>query len=230
MPCLQPELIPFFRAYGGMGRLNKAESWDEIKLAAIAHMVVFVQIPGDVSNKTYLIDIGIGIGPPRPIPLEEGVEVAGTTSPEKYRLVRAQHPHSALAPDASLEWRLQTNITRNWELLPGDGWRTLHQFGTQEFFLSDFEAFSWAVANRHQGLFHETVLALLFTSNGEEQMLGARVLVGSKVTARYGGKIEVLKELKTEEDRLLALKEYFGIEYSSSSLKHVSERGAALPT
>ena len=83
---------------------------------------------------------------------------------------------------------------------------------------------SWIVANHPTGEFYNNLMGLIYT--GAER-LGTRVLMGNKVTSRCGGKIEVLRELKTEDDRLVAFKDFFGIEYPADAVKYVANRGAS---
>jgi arylamine N-acetyltransferase len=59
------------------------------------HMVLIVQ-PLPDSNTTYLVDAGLGAaGPVRPILLEEGSIVQGTTPTEKHRLSKGFIPFSS---------------------------------------------------------------------------------------------------------------------------------------
>ena len=64
------------------------------------HMVLLVQ-PVENSNATYMVDVGFGGNcPVRPILLNEGEVVMGSTPTERHRLRRGKLPESSLGKSA----------------------------------------------------------------------------------------------------------------------------------
>jgi len=62
----------------------------------------------------------------------------------------------------------------------------------------------------------------------EERFLGSISLIGGMVRRTAGMRSEVLKELKTEEERIEAIREYFGVDVGKEGVQHIRGRTAAL--
>lgn len=204
------------RTYGTAGRVNEnAPGSLELNLTKITHMVLFVQFaPTDSFSEaeTYIVDVGYGLGIARPLLLKENNVVMGAALPEMHRLVKALHPESSFENSAKEQedWWLQVNLNDRGGVLPDGQWRTLYQFAEKELFLNDFAAMSFCVAQRGIGLFHSNIIAVMFTPWGEDT-LGRKVLSKKKVSLREGTGFKVLRDMKTEQDRITALREEFNI-------------------
>lgn len=171
--------------------------------------------------------------------LSHGEEMPGLIPPDRHRVVKAYHPESSLdttdpatVPLAE-EWRLEINTTRNGQELPQGVWRTLYQFSLHQYYLVDFEWLSVMVQSNPKSLFWNYLVVVLYTpAKGDSaevgEKMGVKVMMGPKVTYREGGKYEVLKEMKSEADRISALKEYFNIEYPLDAAVNVRNKNGAL--
>lgn len=212
------------RVYGTSGRVNITQSLD-ITFNQLSHMVLFVQIPPNSQQApsttsrppTYIVDVGFGGGIVRPILLEENHVALGASLPEQHRVTRASLPCSSLDetdPESkalAARWFMQVNLDRQGKVLPDGTWRTLYEFGEQEFFREDFEALSFVIWSTQHGLFWDNVLAVIYT-HLDEDTVGRKVMGRNKVTLREGSGYKILRELKTEADRIDALREEFFIQ------------------
>lgn len=188
-------------------------------------MVLLVQIPSDPlpcqsttsHPPTYVVDAGFGLGVARPILLKENHVALGAALPEQNRLIRAAHPDSSLdetdpeSKTLAARWFMQINLDNHGKVLPDGTWRTLYEFGEQEFFKEDLEALSFVVARREGGLFWDNVLAVIHTPLSVDT-LGRKVMGRKKVTLREGNVYKVLREFKSEDDRIEALGDDFFIQ------------------
>lgn len=219
------------RAYGTAGRVNDTMDVEIIDFGSLSHMVLFVQIPDPPNSpstaipQTYLVDLGFGLGGPvKPLLLKEDETISGSVPIEKHRLTKAPFPHSSLdssdeqTKSIAEDWVVQSNLDAHGNVLSEGRWRTLYQFGTMEFFLRDFEALSFVVAHRPRGLFWDRILAVASVPEGDGGSMARLVLSEDGRVMQYGTDgPKVLRELKSERDRIDALKECFGI--------HIDEGG-----
>jgi arylamine N-acetyltransferase len=96
----------FGRAYAGAARVNQAYAPSALpEFSALSHMVIFVQ-PIQDSNKTYLVDVGFGIGLTKPILLSNADDniITGTTPTEKHRLTRGSNLATSLGRCSTPVW------------------------------------------------------------------------------------------------------------------------------
>ncbi|KAG9011252.1 N-terminal acetyltransferase [Tulasnella sp. JGI-2019a] len=220
-----------FRVYATAGRVNQNQSITELNFVEPTHMVLFVQIPPkdppSIPLETYVVDVGFGIGPARPILLKEYEIVQGAAPPEKHRLIKAPIPNSSLDEDddeskqIAENWRVQVNLDEQGKPLPEGTWRSIYAFGMKEFFLRDFEALAFLVAHRPGGLFWEGVNVTRWEAFGNEGAL-ARVVMSKKGKVMwYGDEKRTLMEFRSEADRMRALRENFGIHVDEGSEKYL---------
>lgn len=87
-------------------------------------------------------------------------------------------------------------------------WNSYYSFQEIPFHYNDFEVFNYFTStNSHQV---HTVLIVRFLREGSE-IVGKVMLVNGTVKKNLGGKTEVVFKAKTEEERVEALRIYFGI-------------------
>jgi len=221
-------VLCFARVYGTAGRINKfqaEEQVDRVEFSDPSHMVLLLHL----DSETYMLDVGFGLGPARPMPLKDLEAVLGAAPPEKHRLMKAAPPNSSIDTEADKageciaeEWRLQVNTDIHRKPLPKDSWRTLYAFGRSEFFLRDFEAFSFFVAHRPGTIFWDRVNAVRWEAYGEGENFARVVLTKDGKVMWYGGEdAKTLKECRSETDRIVALREYFGIRVDDGAEKYL---------
>jgi arylamine N-acetyltransferase len=108
---------------------------------------------------------------------------------------------------------------------PDKEWNSFYSFGEIEFFQEDFEVMNWWGSAKT--LHRWTVLVVRFLREGDDvlfdrserrqsgdteiEIVGKVMLVSEVVKVNHGGKTSVARELKSEEDRIKALWDYFGI-------------------
>ncbi|KAG9023230.1 N-terminal acetyltransferase [Tulasnella sp. JGI-2019a] len=150
-----------YRGYNVMARMNRTGGDPNvINLTGLEHQLILMQIPGD--ENTYFVDIGIGLGVTRPVPLTVGYEFDGL-APQKYRFAQGVHPDSPLTDKEAEEWRLLTNLDVKSNPLPDPGWMTYFQFSTQPYYLKDIVDFNWLSHNRPDAVLPKKIYVFIFT-------------------------------------------------------------------
>lgn len=163
-----------------------------------------------------------------PIPLEEGASITNLGT-QDARLIRDYIPgQTVLSPSRRL-WIYQC---RNGSEKP---WVSFYCFNdVVEWMPEDFD-----VVNAYTGYSPEsfqtfTVLAVKFlrreskTALIGEEVYGKRMLVNGLVKENLGGKTQVVKECKTEEERVAALREWFGIELTEQEIAAIKGHKTAI--
>ncbi|EME40322.1 hypothetical protein DOTSEDRAFT_56541 [Dothistroma septosporum NZE10] len=163
----------------------------------------------------WMIDVGFGgDGAITPIPL---VDCTGTErtylnlGTQENRLVRDWIPAQAHRTEGSKLWIYQY---RNG---PEKDWNAFYAFAEVEAMENDFK-----VANRFTGSNPEsfqtwTVIAVKFLrrekedGSGDAEIHGKRILFNEVVKENLGGKTRVVKECKTDTERVQALEDWFGL-------------------
>ena len=192
------------------------------------HMVILVSLGDD----KYLVDVGFGpTNALEPVLLQEGTEVKcqpGMTG----RVVKRELKGSTRRKGDKEEWWIFQNKILEKE---GEDWTNGYCFGEAEWFEEDFETTNYKVSQSPRSWFTYTVILTRMILEGEKaaggqkresddktrdragdpEVVGSVTIFNSTVTRRIGGgKSEVLKECKTEDDRVQVLKEWFGLELS----------------
>jgi len=197
--------------------------------------MILLVTPSDVPRGSlYLVDVGFGMNiVARPVLLETGKLIPGSMVPEEHRLIRAAHPLSALELDDDprsedhKEWQLQQ---RCGTFQPD--WRTLYHFSPQfEALGLDYEALNYAIYSRPTNTpFWPFVVYVTHFWNSEKEKdqengaLGRRYMFANVVKERRGDQDTILRVLKTEQDRVTALKEVFGVELTEQEAEAIRGR------
>lgn len=120
--------------------------------------------------------------------------------------------------------RLWIYQCRNGPDLP---WTSFYAFSDAvEWLPQDFEVLNCFTGSSPKSFQTYTVLVVKFLRRASlgkmtgEEVYGKRMLVGGLVKENLGGKTTVVKECRSEEERVEALREWFGIELTEE------ERGA----
>ncbi|KAH7364476.1 putative N-acetyltransferase family protein [Rhexocercosporidium sp. MPI-PUGE-AT-0058] len=167
------------------------------------HQVLLVCMDSGV----YVVDVGFGSsGPTRPIHLTHGETVKWGATDAESRLIY-QEPSNPVMQGL---WVMQH---RNTTL---DDWTTKYCFGMTEFTAQDFEVMNYATSTRRTSMFTYMVLgSKMIFDEGLDDIVGAVTLSGATVKKRIRQKSEVVVKCATEEERVGALKEHFGLVLSS---------------
>ncbi|KAJ7488096.1 arylamine N-acetyltransferase 1, partial [Mycena latifolia] len=233
-----------FRVYAGCGRINEQPPGIAPIFHAFVHMILFVQ-PIEGSNTTYLVDVGAGAGLVRPILLEEGEVVMGTSPSERHTLVRTARTDSSLksSPHSpaqeKFEWRLRSVHDNKDPGQPGTT-RVMYSFIEDEFFDADYKAFNYSVLGLTAGIFWENVVCIKFFWMSDEEVRAVDQEVDTAaltpltrsaalISCREVGRTTtVLRVMRTEVERAEALKEFFSIIIPHADLGYICGREAEL--
>ncbi|KAJ7214438.1 hypothetical protein GGX14DRAFT_563253 [Mycena pura] len=205
---------------------------------AFVHRVLFVQ-PIAGSNVTYIVDTGDGTGLVRPMLLADGGIVEGASPTEQHRLTLTARADSSLesspnSPTAQkFEWRLESLHAAKDAGRPPTA-RVMYSFIEDEFFDEDPRV-ELPRARAHRGaLLGERHARSVDPSVDPAALtpltryLGRLTMAGSTVRRYVGMQTTVLREMKTEEERAEALREFFGISIPQKDLEFIRGRGAEL--
>lgn len=185
-------------------------------------------------------DVGFGgDGPTSPLLLssslgQEEPEVVPNLGAQEVRLRKGTFP-DAVKPEANPVWLYEY---RNGE---GAAWNTYYAFGEGEASHWDLECANWWVAAHPESFQRKQILVVKFVrgtaegavsngdgaaegdvdtgggSTGGVEVIGKIMLADGVVKRNMGGRTEVVKECKSEEERVKALEEYFGIHLSDDA-------------
>ncbi|KAF8623248.1 hypothetical protein AX17_007494 [Amanita inopinata Kibby_2008] len=192
-----------YRAYHVASRVNDANIPNPTGYGSQTHLLILVQLQD--SNRTYLADVGFGMGPSRPVLLSESEDniVSGTTATENFRLIRRADPRSSLetdgphAPINGRNWVLEVkhikSDTQDSSTLP---WVPCYSFSEAEFFALDIFDGSFVVCHQPiaMGLFYNNVIAIKYFLIDEE----GKLVFNSGATQ---DRVEWIKEKKKQVER-----------------------------
>ncbi|KAK7448824.1 hypothetical protein VKT23_013553 [Stygiomarasmius scandens] len=226
-----------YRAYAGQARTNGNFSPNgPPNYLHTSHMVIFLQ-PFPESNVTYVVDTGFGGGGlTRPILLSDDPDnvIVGTTPSERHRLTKEPLPQASFDDPA---WRLEVMYEK-----PNSSeslWRVIYSFSETEYFQCDFEAMSYFVSTHPPSptspfstlrdiVFLKRYFWIDDTGDIAQKEMGTLTLIGRTVKRQIGQTTEELKRLETEEERIKAIKEDFGVHIDDDGIEHIRGRKAEL--
>ncbi|CAJ0548819.1 Ff.00g024320.m01.CDS01 [Fusarium sp. VM40] len=177
------------------------------------HIVNIVTLP---DNSRWVIDASFGgDGPTQPMPLVEGTEWRNMGT-QDARLIKDFLPGQTEFTSGRRLWIYQCRNS------PDQSWISFYAFShSVEWLPADFEISNCFTGTSPHSFQTSTVLVVKFLlreskrSPTGEEIYGKRMLVNDVVKENPGGKTRVLQELKSEAERVEALKEYFGIEFTA---------------
>ncbi|KAF8623251.1 hypothetical protein AX17_007497 [Amanita inopinata Kibby_2008] len=160
-----------YRAYHVPSRVNEEHIPIPNSYGSQTHIVILVQLPD--SNLTYLIDVGFGMGPSRPVLLSESENnvVSGATATETYRVRRYADPRSSLETDGphdpinGRDWVLEAQrIKDDTEDASTSPWYRCYSFSEEEFYTLDITDGSFIVCYQPiaGGLFYNNIFAVKY--------------------------------------------------------------------
>ncbi|KAF9888068.1 N-terminal acetyltransferase [Aspergillus nanangensis] len=181
------------------------------------------------SSQKFSVDVAFGgDGPTNPMPLVEQHEqheqqpsrhapIIPNLGPQEVRLLQSAFPKQSLK--APRHWIYQY---RNGADKP---WNSFYCFTENEFFQEDFEVMNWFTSTAIS-THRLAVLVVRFLRRDEKlrfeegselpeeeevEIVGKVMLVNNVVKVNWGGKTTVVHSCDSEEQRVQALREYFGI-------------------
>ncbi|KAK6070671.1 arylamine n-acetyltransferase 1 [Seiridium cupressi] len=199
-----------------------------------SHCVNIVQIGGI----QYMVDVGFGAnGPSSVIPLQPGHEQAHI-EPARMRLV-----HEPIAQNVNQDckvWIYQHKIDDQ------AGWVPMYCFVDFEFLLEDIRGMNLSPSKSPSSFFRHKILTTRFTTTREVhvdkdlrpkealefggEIDGALIIDHDKLKWRRNGKTVLERTLESEEERLTALKKYFGIQLAVEDREAIRGTVGAIST
>ena len=163
-------------------------------------MVNVVTLEG---GRRYMVDVGFGgNGPVEPMLLEEGEAGVKHIEPAEARLVRGNIEQNT--DRGQRLWQYQHRVDAQAE------WEAVYCFTELEFLPEDYEIMSfWTSQSRKSWFTYIVVAVKMILEEGEA--VGTLILEGGEVKRRVRGRTEHLMTCKTEEERVLALANVFGL-------------------
>ncbi|PNS18055.1 hypothetical protein CAC42_4014 [Sphaceloma murrayae] len=198
---------------------------EKLKYSGWSHMVNLVTLPMDGGGEgVFLCDIGFGAGgPSRPLLVRDGetvVNVPGKTGGEEgghvVRFVREKVAQTTRGRGRENEMWVFERRTEEGEFRP------FYCFTEQEFFEGDFEVMSHATSTRRGSWFtYQVVCSIKILDEAGERVVGEVGLFEKGLKKRMFGETVETRVLKSEEERVKALEEYFGIVLSEPEVEGI---------
>lgn len=139
------------------------------------------------------------------------------------------------------DWQLEV-LHENMDSITPASWRIVYSFSEKEWFSADFDSANLAVCRMQSGLFWENVLCSkhFWLENDNfpqgynyllapwQRHMGRLAMDRSGVRRHVGSRSEVIRTFITERERVLALRELFGIHIPEDDVRHILGRASAL--
>ena len=213
-----------FKVYSAGARVRRRERGIPVgDYMGWSHVVNIVTLPVEAggASQRYMVDVGFGgDGPTRPLPLTSGA-VTRNLGTQEIKLVN-ENIVSNVDPGQKLWVYKIRNHGR-------DEWKDCYCFPELEFLPQDYEVMSYFVNNSPASWFTTTVVAvrMLLDEKGEE-VVGKEMLWGAEVKRNMGGKTQLVKTCRTEEERIMVLRDVFGLVLSQEDRAGIAGSVAAL--
>ncbi|KAF1913421.1 arylamine N-acetyltransferase 1 [Ampelomyces quisqualis] len=183
-------------------RKNQASTYDGWN-----HMLNLVRLDG----AWYVVDVGMGaMGPNLPYPLEDGFETT-SIAPRRIRLERRTIAESYGSGPKLWCYDVCYEPSNQGENI----WTPVYCFTETEFLPQDYEIMSWFTSTNPRSFFTKYItstIMLMDEADGGEEIIGSITLFEGRIKRTLGLDRKVLRECKTEEERIVALKEFFDID------------------
>ena len=162
-----------------------------------------------------MIDVGFGgDAATAPIPLADCQGTERTylnLGTQENRLVRDWVPSQAHRTDESKMWIYQYRNSSDRD------WNAFYAFGEYEATEADFRILNWSTGSSPESFQTFTMIIVKFLrrekddGSGDSEIFGKRMLVNHVVKENLGGRTKIVKECRTEAERVEGLKEWFGM-------------------
>jgi arylamine N-acetyltransferase len=160
-----------------------------------------------IAGNRYVVDVGFGSsGPTHPLPLVEN-EISVNVGTQEMRLMHDTIPDFT-RPGQKL-WLYQYRHATDQPWLPA------YAFSEIEFTPSDFMMMNYFTSTHCTSWFTYLIVCVKMVLE-DGQIVGDITLAGNEVKKRIKGESTVLALCTSEEERLKALDEFFGVKLSSA--------------
>ncbi|EEQ33570.1 hypothetical protein McanMca71_004657 [Microsporum canis] len=200
-----------FKFYCGGARVSKnlVPGPENAKFTGFSHQVLIVTI----KDVKYMVDVGFGPqGPTQPLVMNEGEPVLSGIA--QMSLVRKQL--SINTDPEQRPWVYQFRKDPNSE------WVMAYCFYEIEFISEDYDLMNWWASKHPTSPFTQGFIFTKFTLNkAEDGIDGVLMLLKNIVKRNHNGKAEILKTLRSEEERVAALKEFFDVHLQPMEIRGI---------
>ncbi|KAH8671906.1 hypothetical protein BGZ60DRAFT_406140 [Tricladium varicosporioides] len=175
-----------------------------------------------------MIDVGFGgDGATKPLPMISGHVVQNLGSQE-IRLVYSTIPEQINQSQKLWIYQYRNGVDKEWN--------SFYAFPETEFLAADFEIMNFYTSQKQGATNFQTCTVLIVRflrgkvedDEREEGIVGKIMLVNGEVKRNDGGKTSVVKICKNEQERVAALKEYFGIDLTEEEIAGIRGRKVEL--
>ena len=172
-----------------------------------------------IDNRKYMVDVGFGgDGATAPLPLEDGCQVE-SIAPARMRLVVENLPENM---DPNQKWWIYQRQSSAHE-----PWQYITCFTEVEFLPRDYEVINFYTSQSRKVIFTSNIIvAKMIMEAGV--LTGTLTMFNTEIKRRIGKDTEVLKSCKSEEDRISALEEIFGLRLSQAERRGIQELNSAI--
>lgn len=201
-----------FDVYPTGGRVNAGMDGGEQEYGGWNHMVNIVTI----AEQRYLVDVGFGgaAASTAPLPLVDGLEVV-QVEPQTLRLRYTNIPDGT-----SRRMKMWVFEVRH---APGKPFWPVYCFNAEvEFLPADYRVMNYYTSTSRTSFFTYRLLVTRVVMGRDGRVEALYVLDDKEVKKRVNGVAERVLTCKSEEDRVEALKEYFGIELTDVEKASIS--------
>lgn len=175
-----------------------------------------------------MIDVGFGgDGATKPVPLIHGHALPNIGTQE-IRLIHDHIPPQTDRSERTKMWIYQYRNGKNME------WNSFYAFPEFEFLEADFYIMNWYTGSSPTSFQTFTCILIKFLrrqkeggEEDEQEIFGKRMLVNEVIKENLGGKTKIVKECKTESERIEWLDKFFGMRFTDEEragiVGHVTE-------
>ncbi|KAK0672461.1 PaNAT1 arylamine N-acetyltransferase encoded by the PaNAT1 protein [Cercophora samala] len=202
--------------YSGVRNRNRTDGTPQGPYNGYVHLVNIVTLPG--CPQQYVLDAGFGgDGPTFPLPLTEHLVHRNSLGTQEIRYIRDWLPDQRFRDETKGALKHWIYEYRN---APDKPWNGYYAFVPEhEFTELDFENLNVYLSECKRNHQTYTVLVIRFLKGEEEEgeasgrkIRGKVMMVQGEVKQNLGGRTELVKVCKTEEERTETLKDLFGID------------------
>jgi arylamine N-acetyltransferase len=160
-----------------------------------------------IAGKSYVVDVGFGSsGPTHPLPLVQN-ELSLNVGTQEMRLLYDTIPDFTSSGQKLWQYQFRHDATQPW--LPA------YAFSELEFTPSDFAMMNYFTSTHFTSWFTYLVVCVKMVLE-DGKIVGDVTLAGNEVKRRVKGESVVLAVCDSEEERVEALQEFFGVRLSGT--------------
>ena len=185
--------------------------------SGFTHMVNLVRMgdgDGDGYERVYMVDVGFGSdGPVRPLLLRDDESMERGIGEQCMRL-RAGN----IADNTDEEQKLWVYQTKGH--LDDEEWRMKYCFTELEFLPQDYEVMNYYTSTNPKSWFTQVVVVVKMMME-EGEIIGTISMLNAEVKWTVDGRSDISARFISEGDRIVALKDWFGIRLQEEEMEGI---------